>query len=297
MNAEIKKYVPDAWETVPCPFCHSEEHRIYERFGSELQYTYTTCQQCQLIYQSPRPVYNQHFIDAAYADYYQYSDSLTVADFDAVRESGSKMFAKEVAHLLNFDLKRTACLDIGSGMGTFLYAAKPYFKEVVGLDVSEKMAAFVQKQIGVPVIVQQLEDFSYPVKFSLIHMSHVLEHVPNPNEWLQKAATLLDEDGILVINVPHKKSLGYMLQHYYYKLGLKKQFASDWDNPARTPDHLFEPVIPAMKYLLEKNNLEIVEYFTYSRRDPSSNGSLLSKLLNRRMHIGSNLSFITRVKK
>lgn len=128
-------------------------------------------------------------------------------------------------------------------------------------------------------------------------MSHVLEHVPNPNEWLQKAASLLDEDGILVVNVPHKKSLGYVLQHFYYKLGLKKQFASDWNNPARTPDHLFEPVIPAMKFLFEKNNFEILEYFTYSRRDPVSNRSLKSKILNRWLKIGSNLSFITRVKK
>lgn len=159
------------------------------------------------------------------------------------------------------------------------------------------MAAFVQKQLDVPVTVQQFDDFTSPNKFSLIHMSHVLEHIPNPNAWLQKAATHLEEDGILVVNVPNKRSISFVMQHFYYKLGLKKQFSKDWNDPARTPDHLFEPVIPAMLQLLEKNNYEVLEYFTYSRKDPVSNGSLFSKILNRWLKIGSNLSFITRVKK
>ncbi|MBY0534363.1 MAG: methyltransferase domain-containing protein [Chitinophagaceae bacterium] len=298
MSQSLKPaYIPQAWETVDCPFCGSADCTLYEKFGSEMQYSYVTCGKCKLIYQSPRPVYNQHFIDAAYADYYQYSDSLTINDFAAVKESGVKMFQEEMDHLMKYDQKRTAVLDIGSGMGTFLFAAKPHYKEAVGLDVSEKMAAFVKEQLGVNVIVQQFEHFEYPRKFSLIHMSHVIEHIPDPNGWLQKAATHLEEDGILVVNVPNKRSLSFVAQHLWYKLGLKKQFASDWNDPSRTPDHLFEPVIPAMKYVIEKNGLEILEYFTYSRKDPSSTKSWFSRFMNRTLKVGSNLSFITRVKK
>lgn len=289
-------YIPQSWETVPCPFCGSGEYRPYEKYGSELQYTFVQCRQCQLVYGSPRPTYNQHFIDAAYADYYQYSESLTVSDFDKIKQSGTNMFVKELEHLMQFDKKRSAVLDIGSGVGTFLYAAKPHYPVAIGLDVSEKMAAFVKKAVGVDVHLAQFEDFSYPGKFSLIHMSHVMEHIPNPNEWLQKAKSLLDTDGILVINVPHCYSLGSRLQHFYVKLGLKKQFSDTWTDPTRTPDHLFEPVIPAMKQLLDRNGFEILDYFTYSRKDPASNQSLASRFTNRFLHWGSNLSFITRVR-
>lgn len=290
-------YIPDAWEKVNCPFCNSANSSVYERFGSELQYTYVTCKDCRLIYQSPRPVYNQHFIDAAYAEYYQYADNITIDDFSNISESGVAMFKKEVDYLLQFDKKRTAALDIGSGMGTFLYAAKPHYKEVLGLDVSEQMGTFVTRQMNVPVLIKQFDDFSYPVKFSLIHMSHVLEHVPNPNHWLQKAKTHLDTDGILVINVPNKKSISFRLQHLFVNLGLKKQFSDAWADPSRTPDHLFEPTIPAMKYLLEKNQYNILDYFTYSRKDPVSNQSLFSKFMNRYLKIGSNLSFIVTPRK
>ena len=120
------RYAPMAWETVPCPFCDSENFTVYERFGSELQYTYVLCPNCSLVYQSPRPKYDQHFIDAAYAEYYQFADNLELNDLADVRESSVTMFKKEVDHIIQYDKKRTAVLDIGSGMGTFLFASKPY---------------------------------------------------------------------------------------------------------------------------------------------------------------------------
>ena len=291
-----RAYQPLEWETIPCPFCGSSHYETYEKFGSELQYTYLLCSNCTLVYQSPRPKYDQHFIDAAYAEYYQFAESLELNDLTDVRESSVKMFKKEIEQLIRYDLKRTAVLDIGSGMGTFLFAAKQYYKTVIGLDVSEQMAAFVQKKLDVKVFVQQFEDFNYVDKFSLIHMSHVLEHIPDPNNWLQKAKQMLDKQGILVINVPNKFSISFRLQYLFTKLGLKKQFSDSWTDPERTPDHLFEPTIKSMKYLLEKNDYEILEYYTYSRIDPASNASLFSKIFNRGLKVGSNITFISRPK-
>jgi SAM-dependent methyltransferase len=292
MSMTKPPYVPDAWEKVNCPFCDSSRSSVYEKFGSALQYSYVLCHNCRLIYQSPRPVYNKHFIDACYAEYYQYADNITIDDFSNIRESGVAMFKKEVDHLLTFDKLRTAALDIGSGMGTFLYAAKPHYKEVIGLDVSEQMGSFVTRQLGVPVFIKQFDEFTYPEKFSLIHMSHVIEHVPDPNKWLQKAKTMLADGGILVINVPNKRSFGFTMQHIFYKLGLKKQFSSSWNDPSRTPDHLFEPTLAAMKYIVAKNGYTVLDHFTYSRKDPVSNQSLFSRIWNRWLKIGSNLSFI-----
>ncbi|HXL57933.1 MAG TPA: methyltransferase domain-containing protein [Chitinophagaceae bacterium] len=126
-------------------------------------------------------------------------------------------------------------------------------------------------------------------------MSHVIEHIPNPNLWLQHSRKLLAKDGILVINVPNKMGFGYRLQHLFYKLGFKKQFSDSWNNPVRTPDHLYEPTIRSFKYLLQKNGFQILEFYTYSRRDPASNSNFISKFLNRFLKIGSNITFIIKV--
>jgi len=288
------RYTPASWEKVNCPFCGSGDSSIYERYGSELQYTYVLCKNCSLVYQSPRPKYDKHFIDAAYASYYQFSESVNLDDNTLIQHSSVEMFREEVENLLKYDKVRTNVLDIGSAMGTFLYAARPHYKRAVGLDVSAQLAAFAEKNTGATVFLQQFNEFEYPEKFSLIHMSHVIEHVPNPVEWLNKAKSMLENGGVLVINVPNKFALGFRMQHFFYKLGLKKQFSSTWSDPARIPDHLYEPTVKSMKMLLKNNGFEILDYFSYSRKDPVSNHSPISRMTNRSLHIGSNLSFIVR---
>jgi SAM-dependent methyltransferase len=290
----LSKYIPKEWEKVPCPFCGSAEYSIYERFGSDLQFTYVLCHNCKLVYQSPRPKYNQEFIDSAYASYYQFSENIELNSDTKIQHSSVNMFKKEVENLLKYDKKRSNVLDIGSAMGTFLFAAKPYYKKAIGLDVSEQMARFAEKSTGATVYLKQFNEFVYEEKFSLIHMSHVIEHIPNPVEWLQKAAILLEEDGILVINVPNKFSLSFRLQHLFYRTGLKKQFSSTWSDPNRVPDHLYEPNVKSMLRLLRVNHFEVLDYFSYSRKDPVSNHSVFSKFSNRFLHIGSNLSFIVK---
>lgn len=297
MNHQAKlPYSPKKWESPDCPFCHSNISSLYERFGSELQYGYVKCSNCGLIYTNPRPAYDQDFIDAAYASYYQYADSLQLSDLNNINESALGMFEKEIGYLVKYDTLKESVLDIGSGMGTFLLAAKKYYKRAVGLDVSIKMAEFVEKNVGVKVYVMQYTEFQPAEKFSLIHMSHVLEHVPNPNEWIQHSRKVLMPGGILVVNVPNKYGFSYRLKHLFYKLKLKKQFSSTWNDPSRTPDHLFEPTIRSMKYLFDRNNFEILEYYSYTRKDPTSDKNILSTLLNKWLKIGSNLTFITRPK-
>jgi SAM-dependent methyltransferase len=290
----LSKYIPKEWEKVPCPFCGSAKYSIYERFGSELQFTYVLCRNCKLVYQSPRPKYDQEFIDSAYASYYQFSENIELNSDTKIQHSSVDMFKEEVENLLKYDKKRNSVLDIGSAMGTFLFAAKPFYKKAIGLDVSEQMARFAEKSTGATVYLKQFNEFVYEEKFSLIHMSHVIEHVPNPVEWLHKAATLLEDDGILVINVPNKFSLSFRLQHLFYRTGLKKQFSSTWSDPNRVPDHLYEPNVKSMLRLLRVNHFEVLDYFSYSRKDPVSNRSVFSKFSNRFLHIGSNLSFIVK---
>lgn len=288
-------YIPKKWESVNCPFCDANKPKLYERFGSELQYSYVLCTNCGLVYTNPRPAYDQDFIDAAYASYYQYADNLKVEDLDHINQSSLKMFEREVAYIVQYDKVREAVLDIGSGMGTFLLAAKKYYPgKAVGLDVSVQMAQFVEKNIGVKVHIAQFDEYFPDEKYSLIHMSHVLEHVPDPNRWLQHARGLLTKNGVLVINVPNKFGIGNRMQHLFYRAGLKKQFANGWSDPSRTPDHLFEPTLKSMKYLLKKNGFEILEHYTYSRKDPVSNSTLPSRVLNRWLKKGTNLAFITR---
>lgn len=289
---KTSEYTPSSWEKVNCPFCNCNKYKVHERFGHKFQFTYVKCNNCSLIYSSPRPTYNKEFIGAAYASYYQFANDLKLDDFTKVNESGIPMFTEELEYISTFDIHKTATLDIGSGMGTYLYAAKKIYPLCVGIDVSEQMGKYIEQTLGIKVFNVQFEDFDYPTKFSLIHMSHVIEHIPNPNEWLQKAKELLTPEGVLVVNVPHKYSISNRIQYFFYLLGIKKRVSSGWASPDRTPDHLFEPTIKSMKYIMEKNGFKILDFFTYSRKDPASNKNFISRLMNRTLKLGTNLSFI-----
>ncbi|MCU0403377.1 MAG: class I SAM-dependent methyltransferase [Chitinophagaceae bacterium] len=285
------EYIVPEWETVNCPVCNSSRFREYEKFGSKMQYTYVECLDCSLVYSSPRPKYDQDFIDSCYATY-QFFEGAGLDDLDNIHTSAKSMFEKEIKNLVKFDKIRSNVLDIGCGMGTFLYAAKPYYKNLTGLDVSEKMANFVRTKIGVNVLLEQFQDHESTEPYSLIHMSHVIEHIPNPNAWMQHARKLLHPKGILVINVPNKMSLSRRLKHLYYKLGIIKQHSSSWKDPTRTPDHLYEPTIKSFMKLIDQNGFRVLDYFTYSRKDPVSDRDVITRFINRTLKIGTNLSFI-----
>lgn len=290
-DPNTNEYIVPEWEIVNCPVCNSNQFREYEKFGSKMQYTYVECLDCSLIYSSPRPKYDQDFIDSCYATY-QFFDGAGLNDLENIHTSSKSMFDKEINNLMKFDKLRTNVLDIGCGMGTFLYAAKPHYKKLTGLDVSEKMANFVRTKMGVNVILEQFQDHRSTEPYSLIHMSHVLEHIPNPNAWMQHARKLLHPEGILAINVPNKMSLSRRLKHGFYKLGLIKQYSSSWKDPTRTPDHLYEPTIKSFLQLIKQNNFTVLDYYTYSRKDPVSDSGFFTKLFNRTLKKGTNLSFI-----
>jgi SAM-dependent methyltransferase len=172
-------------------------------------------------------------------------------------------------------------------MGDFLYVAQKYYPKVSGIEISITMAHCIEKNLGVKVFVGQFKDFQTDIRFSCINMSHVLEHIPNPNEWMQKAKTLLGRDGVLVVSVPNMFSLDRKFRLLLKNAGLH---SGRWKKAWRKPDHLFEPTIPAMLRFFKHNRYKVLSYYTYSRRDVAAK-SLFSRLYQRRFHLGSKMRF------
>lgn len=189
-------YEPKEWETVTCLVCGSDEKSVYEKFGDRRQYTYVTCRACGLIYQSPRPRYDESFVYDAY-EFYADGD----VKFD---ESGENFmgqtrqdYEREIAELLEFDGIRSAVLDVGCATGDFLSVAREHYRAVQGLDVSTRMANVLRKRLGIDIFTCHFDELATDQRFSCIRMSHVIEHIPNPHGWLQKAKALLASGGIV----------------------------------------------------------------------------------------------------
>lgn len=97
-------------------------------------------------------------------------------------------------------------LDIGSGKGHFLAAARDAGWEVTGIDLSPEAVAYARDRYGVPVTVGDIADRPIHDRFDVVTLWHVLEHLPGPGEQLDRCHSLLRPGGRLVVSVPNGAS-------------------------------------------------------------------------------------------
>lgn len=100
-------------------------------------------------------------------------------------------------------------LDIGCASGRFLAECASAGWTVAGLEpcqsLFEKAGQLLPRSARIFPITLQEADFPEST-FDAVTMWDVLEHVPNPREFLRKAVSLLQPDGVLLANVPNLDS-------------------------------------------------------------------------------------------
>lgn len=98
-------------------------------------------------------------------------------------------------------------LDIGCGPGYFLKRGQERGWRCMGIEPSSQAFAHA-KGLGIDVVNAFLNDAAAAIghKFDAIHISEVLEHVPDPADILRKAHGLLDKGGVLCCVAPNDYS-------------------------------------------------------------------------------------------
>lgn len=103
-------------------------------------------------------------------------------------------------------------LDLPCGDGTLTEMMKPHFNRVVGVDASGIHLKVAKERLpNVEFYESLLEEFNYPEKFDTIVMINVLEHVIDPDVALRKGASLMSEEGILIVHVPNAHAINRRL--------------------------------------------------------------------------------------
>lgn len=103
--------------------------------------------------------------------------------------------------------KGDLALELGPASG---FMTKQLVKEFKQLHIVEGSERLLQQIPDFDNMVKHhsfFEDFNTDLKFDTIIMSHVLEHISNPVEVLQKIKNWLSDDGVLLVSVPNAKSI------------------------------------------------------------------------------------------
>lgn len=100
--------------------------------------------------------------------------------------------------------ERRRVLDVGSGPGLFLLHGKERGWETIGLEPSIQ-AVETSRKLGLHVIEAFLDQHSAAQvgRVDVVHMSEVLEHLPNPAETLRLVHPILEPHGLLCTAVPN----------------------------------------------------------------------------------------------
>lgn len=103
-------------------------------------------------------------------------------------------------------------LDLPCGDAILTKVLAPHFKRVVGVDASSKHLALAKENLPQAEFHEALiEDFETSERFSTVTMINILEHVVDPVAVLKKAASLLSDDGVLLVHVPNARAVNRRL--------------------------------------------------------------------------------------
>jgi len=240
-----------------CTSLFAVEDWLYQMPG---EFKLVRCADCGLIYLSERPdaqSLGRYYPDGAYYAYqppashslfwrgnalasawYHVKKSVLAYDYDYTHFSGSRAIARLMRLpvlkplynraifgldvLLHRYVAGGRLLEVGCGAGRYLDLMRALgWENVVGVDFSRKAVDQARDVLGLEVYCGELREVELePDSFDAVSLSHTLEHVPDPVEFLRDIRQVMKPGGRLAIVVPNVESLASRTYSDYW-LGLE----------------------------------------------------------------------------
>ena len=195
----------------------------------------------EMLITSPQPSKDQLPKYYESENYISHTDSKKSL-FERVYQLVKRYSLNKKIKLINKEaIQKGKLLDIGAGTGDFLLVAKNNGWNVKGVEPNANAKQRAHKK-GLK-LSDHINDLDSE-KFDVITMWHVLEHVPNLDEYIKRLYALLNNKGTLIIAVPNFKS---------YDAIIYKEFWAAYD----VPRHLWHFSKTSIKKLFEKEGLQI----------------------------------------
>jgi len=254
MEASKKTHDGYVWIEQVCPTCETppsvfigKRGGASHREGLGVESEIWQCKRCSLIFANPMPVpeggLGQHYnVDAD--EYFQGHDK------NEKLESAADL-VRQAETLLG---RKGKLLDVGTGRGEVLIAAKELGWTVEGVEPSATFADYCEQRTGAKIWRQPIEETEIPDgEFDVVILAAVLEHLYNPNEIMAKVARVLKTGGLLYLDVPNEAGLFFRVGNLYQKLRRR-----DWCvnlSPTFSPFHIFGFSPRSLRALLSKHGL------------------------------------------
>jgi len=132
-------------------------------------------------------------------------------------------------------------LDVGCAHGWFLETARERF-DVLGIEPDAIVGGRTAAR-GLPVRAGYFPDALQPGEtFDVIVFNDVIEHIPDIRAALDACHARLNQDGLLILNLPNSAGFFYRLSKVFAKIGWRSPFERLWQKDLPSPHvHYFRP--------------------------------------------------------
>ena len=231
-------------KNICCPVCASgkEKHSLLYKYAD---FSFKKCQICGLVMQNPQPVFKDisRRYDKEYFDYEIKNEESFFSLMDmALSDIGFDF--------LDFSDLPKRILDIGCATGKFLYEFKNKGWDVAGIEICSEAAEYGNNYRNVNIHNCTLEKASFQEQsFSVVHASHLIEHLNDPVLFLGEVYRILNNKGYLIIVTPNIDSF----QNFIFK--------SNWRSAIA--DHLFLYSLKTLEKICSNNGFILIKKGTW----------------------------------
>ena len=192
-----------------CPVC---QHNQFSNFLESVDYFLSgepfiiqECTACGFRFTNPRPT-GDHATAYYQSDDYISHDVSGKGLFSWIYTLARKRALGKKYQLINSVTEGKSLLDIGCGTGELISYCAQKGMEVTGVEPSVKARTFAQQSYNLNVFDDFLNKPENPEKYHVITLWHVLEHIYQLSETLEKIAREIHPTGTLIIALPNCNS-------------------------------------------------------------------------------------------
>lgn len=230
-------------KSINCNICGSNSFKPYLKLKD---FSYKKCRVCGLVFQNPQPIF--HDLKNRYGEKYFQYEFTNEENFFKLMLLGLKDIGFNHSVLTNWQDK--TFLDIGCATGRLLFYFKQRNWKVQGVEICDESVQYGRTRRHVPIFKGTLEQARYKDKsFSLIHFSHLIEHVTDPRSFLLEVRRVLKSKGFAVITTPN--ICGFQA----------RLFKTKWRSAIG--DHLFLFSKKTLKRLLQQTGFKVHKVVTW----------------------------------
>jgi 2-polyprenyl-3-methyl-5-hydroxy-6-metoxy-1,4-benzoquinol methylase len=185
-------------------------------------------------------------------------------------------------------------LDVGCGAGGYLLAAQAMGMTARGVEPSESHSRVGRERFGLDITTGYLVPEEMTERFDIVILSHVIEHIYQPGEFMTRLATVLAPGGVLVVVTPNAGSPLARLSGPAWSMlapidhvtmlgprGLLKVTPQGYKCTWRTDEYIWEPAATVLVAL--RNQLRGASAEEDQSRNNAVQGAAKSRVLDNRL--------------